>query len=73
MKKFIKMIGYAIIISMFCVSLFVFITAMSYDGTLMIDVNHYNEGIVEIVILIIGLIFSLYLTLKYFKGEIKND
>jgi fumarate reductase subunit C len=71
MIKLLNIIGYAILISMFCVALFVFVIAMSFDGTLLIDVNQYNEGIIEIIIIIIGLIFALYLTVKYFKGEIR--
>lgn len=46
---------------------------MSYDGTLIIDVNRYNEGVLEIILIIIGLIFSLYLTAKYFKGDVNHD
>lgn len=71
--KLLNIFGYAILISLCCVALFIFVMAMSYDGTLIIDVNRYNEGVIEIIILIIGLIFSLYLTAKYFKGDVNHD
>ena len=71
MNKYLELIGISVIFASYFMVLSTLVFAMLNGGEILINVNNYNEGLLEIVLMVLVFPIILSICIKRIK-EIKN-